>query len=66
MLDAWFCNRRVWRGIISPHHPGARRNDMSKLHEDSAFIACLALLFATFATATTVLALFQAGSTPLV
>ena len=39
---------------------------MSQLYEDSAFIACLALLFATFATATTVLALFLPGSTPLV
>lgn len=38
---------------------------MSKLHEDSAFIACLALLFATLATASTVVALFQPGSTPL-
>lgn len=39
---------------------------MSKLYEDSTFIACLALLFATFATASTVLALCQPGSTPLV
>lgn len=38
---------------------------MSKLHEDSAFITCLALLFAALATASTVLALFQPGSTPL-
>ncbi len=32
---------------------------MRKLYEDSAFIACLALLFAMLVTATTVLALFQ-------
>jgi len=38
---------------------------MRKLREDSAFIACLALLFATLATVSTVLALFQPGSTPL-
>jgi hypothetical protein len=38
---------------------------MYKLREDSAFIACLALLFATVATASTVLALFQPGATPL-
>ena len=38
---------------------------MKKLYEDAAFIACLALLFATLATATTILALFQAGLTPL-
>jgi hypothetical protein len=38
---------------------------MSKLHQDSAFSACLALLFATLATASTVVALFQPGSTPL-
>ena len=34
---------------------------MSKLCNDSTFIACLALLFATLATASTVLALFQPG-----
>ena len=38
---------------------------MHKLHDDSAFIGCLALLFATLATASTVLALFQPGATPL-
>ncbi len=38
---------------------------MYKLREDSAFITCLALLFATVATASTVLALFQPGATPL-
>jgi hypothetical protein len=38
---------------------------MSKLQNDSAFIACVALLFATLATASTVLALFQPGSAPL-
>jgi len=65
MLDARRCNRRGRRGIISSHHPGARRKDMRKLREDSAFIACLALLFATLATVSTVLALFQPGSTPL-
>jgi len=39
---------------------------MHKLHQDSAFIACLALLFAALATASTVLALFHPGSMPLV
>ena len=38
---------------------------MNKLHEDSNFIACLAVLFAAFATASTVLMLFHPGSTPL-
>ena len=38
---------------------------MNKLHEDSVFIACLAVLFAAFVTASTVLMLFQPGSTPL-
>ncbi len=38
---------------------------MSKLREDSAFSACLALPFATLATASTVLALFHPGSIPL-
>lgn len=38
---------------------------MSKLHEDSTFIASVALLFATLVTASTVLALFQPGSIPL-
>ena len=38
---------------------------MNKLHEDSAFTACLAVLFAAFATALTVLMLFQPGLTPL-
>ena len=38
---------------------------MKKLYEDAGFIACLALLFATLATATTILGLFQPGSTPL-
>ena len=38
---------------------------MKKLYEDTALIACLALLFATLATATTILALFQPGLTPL-
>jgi len=52
--------------IISPHHPGARRNDMNKLYQDSAFISCMALLFAALATASTVLALFHPGATPLV
>lgn len=32
---------------------------MSKFYDDSAFIACLALLFATLATASTVVALFH-------
>ena len=35
---------------------------MKKFYEDAAFIACLALLFAALASATTVLALFQPGS----
>ncbi len=39
---------------------------MSKLHTDSAFVVCLALLFATLATASTVLALFQPGLIPWV
>jgi hypothetical protein len=39
---------------------------MKKLYEDSGFIGCLALLFATLGTASTVLALFQPGSVPLV
>lgn len=38
---------------------------MSELREDSVFSACLALLFATPATASTVLALFHPGSSPL-
>ena len=38
---------------------------MKKLYQDTDFIACLALLFATLVTATTILALFQPGSTPL-
>lgn len=37
---------------------------MKNLHTDSAFIGCLALLFATFATVSTVWALFQPGLTP--
>ena len=61
MIDGWVCNHCSERGIISPHPSGVRRNDMSKLCNDSTFIACLALLFATLATASTVLALFQPG-----
>ena len=38
---------------------------MKKLYQDADFITCLALLFATLATATTILALFQPGLTPL-
>ena len=38
---------------------------MNKLRVDSTFIACMAMLFATLATASTVFALFQPGSTPL-
>ncbi|CAM5318622.1 hypothetical protein [Rhodanobacter lindaniclasticus] len=37
-----------------------------RLLDDSAFITCLASLFASLATVSTVLALFQPGSTPLV
>jgi len=39
---------------------------MNKLYQDSAFISCMALLFAALATASTVLALFHPGATPLV
>ncbi len=39
---------------------------MYKLYQDSTFTTCVALLFAAFATASTVLALFQHGSMPLV
>ena len=39
---------------------------MYKLREDSAFISCMALLFAALATVSTVLALFQHGAMPWV
>jgi hypothetical protein len=39
---------------------------MHKLYQDSAFISCMALLFAALATASTVLALFQHGAMPWV